>query len=368
MLRKHKSTAPNRILVYGMTDNLGGIETYLINQLLSLDKEKAVFDFVVDFPTMAYSDKAEKEGSRIYFIPAKSKGVFKQWKAFAKILREHPEYQKVYFNILDAGAAITMFIPWVMGRTIITHSHNGSTNKMKLHKLCRPFLNLFTHKRFACSQRAAVYMFGEKYKAQIIPNAIDVDKYDFNPQVRIEKRAELGVENHFVVCHIGRLSYQKNPKGLIEIFDALFQKDPTAVLLSVGSGEMNQEVYDFAKSKACYEAIRFLGHRHDIHEILQAADVFVLPSFYEGLPLVAIEAQAAGLPCLLSENISKETALTDTVTFLGLENAPAIWSEAILNAKTGNRISKKDEIIRAGYGLHHPAQAELSLKAYFEGD
>ncbi len=357
---------PNRILVYGMTDNLGGIETYLMNQLASLDRTKAVFDFVVDFPTMAYSEKATDLGSKIHFIPAKSKGVFSQWKAFYKVLKLHPEYKKIYFNILDAGAAVTMLIPWIMGREIIAHSHNGSTDKLKLHKICRPFLKFFTSKRYACSNIAAEYMFGKRHNALIIPNAIDTDKYDFNKNVRDSKRKELGIENKFVICHIGRLSLQKNPKGLIEIFDKLVEKDLSATLLSIGSGEMDNEIFEFAKSKKCYEFIRFLGKRNDVPQILQAADVFVLPSFYEGLPLVAIEAQAAALPCLVSENISKEVALTKNIKFLSIENNTENWVNEILKLKDFVRISTKDEIINLGYDINHPSKSQYELMRYFE--
>ncbi len=362
---EYLNAKPNRILVYGMTDNLGGIETYLINQLAMLDRSKAIFDFVTDFPTMAYSDKAKTMGSDIYFIPAKSKGIFAQWKAFYKILKIHPEYNKIYFNILDAGAAITMVVPWLMGRKIITHSHNGNTDKLKLHKICRPFLKLFTSKRYSCSAIAAEYMFGKKHNATIIPNAIDAEKYAFNDEIRQQKRKELGIENNFVICHIGRMSLQKNPKGLIEIFDKLIQKDSSAVLLSVGSGEMDDEISEFAKSKKCYGFIRFLNKRNDVNEILQAADVFILPSFYEGLPLVAIEAQAAGLPCLISENISRETAITENVKFLNIYSAEK-WVEEILKQKNFERKVTSDKIIKAGFDLKHHTDEEMQLKQYFE--
>ena len=215
------------ILVYGMTDNPGGIETYLMNQLRQLDREKVMFDFVTDFSTMAYADEATALGAKIYYIPAKSKGVFAHWKALSEILKAHPEYQKVYFNVLDAGAAITELIPWLFGRTIITHSHNGSTDRLRLHRLCRPFLNLFTKKRFACSALAAAYMFGKR-KAAVIPNMIAAADYAYDPSVRQEKRAALDVADRFVVCHVGRLSHQKNPLGVLDIFAEVYKNGGAA--------------------------------------------------------------------------------------------------------------------------------------------
>ncbi|MEE1238647.1 MAG: glycosyltransferase [Acutalibacteraceae bacterium] len=358
---------PERILVYGMTDNPGGIETYLINQLRALNPDKAVFDFVTDFPSMAYADEAEKLGAMIYYIPAKSKGVFSQWKAFAKILKAHPEYKKVYFNALDAGVALTEFVPWLFGRTIITHSHNGSTDKAKLHKFCKPLLNFFTSKRFACSKIAADYMFGNR-EVKIIPNMIDAEKYAYSPEIRQKKREELGIENNFVVCHIGRLSNQKNPMGLIDIFESVYKSDNSAVLLSVGSGEMENEVHSYASQKKANGSIRFLGRRSDISEILQAADVFVLPSFYEGLPIVAIESQAAGLPCILSENISTEVAITDNAYFLSLDAPISVWTEKILSFKNFNRTSKTSELAAGGYDYNRPSAAQIELLNYFEDE
>ena len=354
-----------RILVYGMTDNPGGIETYLMNQMRSLDSEKVKFDFITDFPNMVYAQEVENSGSKIYYIPAKSKGVLAHWRAFARVLRTHREYEKIYFNILDAGAAITMLIPWLYGRTIITHSHNGSTDKKQLHRLCKPFLNLFTKKRLACSRLAAEFMFGNQ-KAVVIPNAIRSDLFDFNEEIRAKKRKELDIETNFVICHIGRLSLQKNPKGLIDIFDILYRKDPKAVLLSVGDGEMKEELLQYASEKACFDGIHFLGKRQDISDILQAADVFLLPSFYEGLPIVAIEAQAAGLPCVLSSNVSKEAKITDLVYYLSLEQSLDEWADLIFSLKDFDRTSVRNEIIQSGYDVHYPCEAEIELKKYFE--
>lgn len=354
---------PERILVYGMTDNPGGIETYLMNQLRGLDREKVIFDFVTDFPTMTYADEATALGAKIYHIPAKSKGLFAHMKAMAAILRAHPEYKKVYFNILDAGAAFTEAVPWVMRRTVITHSHNGSTDKLRLHRLCRPFLNLFTKKRFACSALAATYMFGKR-KATVIPNMISAADYAYCPSARQSTRDALGIDENFVVCHIGRLSHQKNPLGVLDIFEEVYKKDPTALLLSVGTGEMEQEVHAYAEKKNLDRAVRFLGKRSDIAAILQAADVFLLPSFYEGLPIVAIEAQAAGLPLILSDAVSKESAITENVRFLSLADPPSVWADAILDCKHFERMPTGEDIAKAGYDRAHPSAAESELRRY----
>lgn len=354
-----------RILVYGMTDNLGGIETYVMNLFRSLDKNKVVFDFVTDFETMAYSEETSAMGSRIYHIPAKSKGVFKHWKAFAKVLKEHPEYKKVYFNILDAGAAITEFIPWLFGRTVVTHSHNNDTDKKRLHRICKPFLLLFTKKRYACSSQAAEYMFG-KHCTDIIPNVIDAEAFDYSPVLRQRKREELGVSDKYVICHIGRLSMQKNPIGLINIFDKIALKDDNAVLISIGSGEMDDEVHTYAEKKGLSEKIRFLGKRNDANELLQAADVFLFPSFYEGFGIVAIEAQAAGLPCVLSDRVPKDVTVTENVSFLSLDDPLDKWADKVLSFKDFKRKTCLKQIISSGYDKKHPSFELQKLEKYFE--
>lgn len=354
-----------RILIYGMTDNLGGIETYVMNLLRSVDKSKVAFDFVTDFSSMAYADEAESFGSVIYYIPAKSKGVFKHWRAFAKILKEHPEYKKVYFNILDAGAAVTEFIPWLFGRTVITHSHNDNTDKTLLHKLCRPFLLLFTKKRLACSEGAARFMF-KKHSAVVIHNAIEAENYAYSADKRDKKRKELNISDKFAVCHVGRLSYQKNPLRVIDIFDEVLKKDKDAVMISVGSGEMDDEVHSYAEQKGLSEKIMFLGKRNDANELLQAADVFLFPSFYEGFGIVAIEAQTAGLPCVLSDRVPKDVKVTENARFLSLELSDTVWADEILSLKNFVRKSCLNDIIKAGYDRKHPTDDLLELKKYLE--
>lgn len=356
----------NRILVYGMTNNLGGIETYLMNELGLLDKSKAIFDFVVDFPTMAYQKEADALGCRTYFIPAKSKGMLAQWKALWKLLRAHPEYKMLYFNILDAGAAVTMLIPWLLGRKILVHSHNNDTDKKRLHALCKPALNLFAKKRYACSQSAAAYMYGAK-KAEIIFNAIDTAQYAFSEETRGQKRRELNIEDRYVICHVGRLSRQKNVEGLLDIYREICETEKDAILISVGDGEDRDKIHQYAEKLGIRDRVMFLGKRDDVPQILQAADVFVLPSLYEGLGIAAIEAQAAGLPCILSTGVPRDAGIADNVEFLALDEEREVWKRRIMAYRGHERAKNAQEaLIAAGYDLGHPGEAQRRLLDYFE--
>lgn len=358
-----------RVLVYGMTYNLGGIESYLMNLLERLDPQQLQFDFVTDFAAIAYRDELEARGCRIYNIPAKSSGVLAQWRALHKTLRAHPEYHKIYFNVLDAGSAITMLIPWLMGRQIVTHSHSGDTDKQCLHRLTRPFLNLFTAKRCACSGLAADFLFGPRYRRQgkvgIIPNAIDTRKFRFDPARRTTVRLALSLEpSTRVILHVGRPSRQKNPFRLLDIFAAFRAAYPDSVLLYIGTGELETEVRAYAARTLPPAAVRFLGLRRDIPDLMFAADAFLLPSLYEGLPMVAVEAQAAGLPVLASDAVSTETALTPLVRFLSLDEPDRIWAEALAQSFLELRESPTSMLIDAGFDSASPSAAEKELVSY----
>ncbi|MCB5712147.1 glycosyltransferase family 1 protein [Lactonifactor longoviformis] len=357
-----------RILVYGMTNNPGGIETYLMNILRSLDKDRITFDFVTDFPEIVYKEEILSYNSKVFYIPPKGKKLFKHWTKLWRILREHPEYRIVYFNILDAGAAVTMLIPWMLKRRIIVHSHNGSTDKLRLHNYCRPLLNLFADKFVACSQLAASFMFGDNKKDEvlIVPNAIDIEQYKFNQHKRIRTRNLLNISGQFVVCHIGRISEQKNPYGLLKIFKEVLVRKPDSLLLYIGSGELEKEIHEYAVNIGIKDKIYFMGKRKDIPELLCASDVFLLPSFYEGLPIVGIEAQASALPCILSDTISKEIDITGDVIFCSLNKSPGEWANVILNCQNAKRISNINKLQERGYSLKEHSETYYKLLQFFD--
>ncbi len=355
----------NRILVYGMTSNPGGIESFVMNQYSLLDKSRAIFDFVVDFPEMCYEKYVREEGSEVYFISPKGKKLFSHWLALFRLLTSHPEYKKIYFNILDAGAVFTMLIPWLLGREIIVHSHNGSTQKKKLHKLCKPFLKIFAKKCLACSKAAAQYMF-DTTEIDVIPNAIDCEKYRFNEKVRADKRTELGLdENTLALCFVGRLSYQKNVHFLISVFEEVSKKDKNAVLLIAGDGEEKEKMLETAKALGIEEKIRFLGKRNDVNEILQAADAYIMTSHFEGLSVVAVEAQAAGLPCVFSDGMSEETKINSNVIFVPLKESAEHWADKVLRQAKLQRETEQSLLQRAGYDLSYPNKSQTELLEYF---
>jgi len=359
----------DKILVYGMTSNPGGIESYLLSVLELFRDDKLHFDFVTDFSAVAWKEQLEEYGAEIYFIPPKGKGMLKHWKALWKLLKEHPGYKQVYFNVLDAGAAITMLVPWIKRRKIITHSHNGSTDKKVLHYICRPWMRAMTKKYVGCSHLAAAFMFGENIEkrrtVEIVPNAINSTKFQYNQEIRAKKRQELGIDDRFVVLHVGRLTRQKNPIGLIDIFEQLVHLDSSAVLVSVGTGDAEEQVKQYIRKKDLNSDIHLLGVRNDVAELMQAADVFLLPSLYEGLPIVCVEAQATGLPCVISDNITSEVDLTGRVTFLSLNLGKREWASELLRQRKRARESDVSQLISAGYDSQHNVERKKILERIF---
>lgn len=337
------------VLVYGMTDNAGGIETYLTGLFRRLQGKSVQFGFVSDFPSVSGGEELRAGGAELHFIPAKSRDLRGHLAGMWRILRQHPEYETVYFNILDAGAAVTMLPVALLGRRIVVHSHNGSTDKVRLHRLCRPVLKLMARGRAACSRLAADYMFGTDRNVLIVPNAIDGGKYAFREDIRRRVRQDLGLGEKPVFIHVGRISRQKNPLGLIDIFEAIHAGRPDAVLLSVGGGEMAEEFQAYIAKKGLQDSVRCLGARDDVAELLQAADVFLLPSLYEGLPISLLEAQAAGLPCIVSDVITDEAAVTELVQPLSLDDGPEVWADAALAELGKPRKDTREQLIRAGF-------------------
>ena len=354
-----------KILVYGMTDNAGGMESYVMTMYRNISKDVIQFDFVTDWQTMAYEDEVKKNGSAVYHIPKKSESLFGQFKAFSKILRKHKEYKKVYFNIMNAGAFLNMLAPILYGRNIIVHSHNDFDEKVRLHKTFKGVMNFFADIKLACSYGAAKHMFTKwdikKENYTIINNAIEVERFIFDNDKRQEKRAELGIENKFAVLHVGRIVNQKNPIFIIDTFSELLKIKPDSVLLYVGAGDMEKQVKARAEELGISASIQFLGERKDIPELLFAADVFLFPSIFEGFGIAAIEAQAADLMCFVSDRLPKCVKTTEKICFLDVEQSASIWAKEIAEYQVKERTNRADDITRSGYNIKNEIEKLISI-------
>ena len=345
-----------RVLVYGMTNNRGGIESYLMNYFTAMVKRgNIIFDFVTDYSEIAYKERIESLNGKIYFIPSRRGNLLKHMQQLRAIVRKN-EYKYIYFNILSASEVFTVASVWGMpGKKIVVHSHNNSVKTIKRHKMLRPLLNVIADIKLSCSVSAAEFMFGKSKlkQVQIIHNAIFIDKYIYSDSIRRKTREEMNLCKEFVVGHIGRLFYQKNTLFLLDIFSELVKKNQNSVLLIAGDGEDRELVEENIRKKKLEDKVKLLGMRDDIPRLLQAFDVFVLPSRFEGLPVVAIEAQAAGLHCFCSNKITKDVDITGNVKFIDLERTAEDWSDAILSHRKYQRKLLSEELNKAGYGIEN---------------
>lgn len=360
------------VLIYGMTNTPGGIESYILSVIKSLNN-KIYFSVVTDFDKVAYEEILKNYNVEIHYIPPKSKSLIKHIRAFYKILKNHREYTTVYFNVMDAICIFTEIVPFVMQRKIITHSHTANAlcgKKRRLHMICRPLLNLISSKKAACSNDAAEFMFGSSKDTVIIKNAIDIKKYAYNIHVREKLRAEMNIKNKIALCHVGRICPEKNQEKIIEVFKEFTNSDKNSVLIFVGTGDISIEnkLKKRAHELCIDENIIYLGARDDVHEILQAADVFLLPSLFEGIPIAAIEAQAAGLHLVVSDNVSRNVDVTGNVTFIPVDKSKKntqLWAEAVYNAAMQSRTDTTHAISDKGFDINSSEERDIQLLKIF---
>ena len=214
--------------------------------------------------------------------------------------------------------------------------------------MLRPFSKVYATDYMCCSELAGRWLFGDKAydsgKVYLLNNAIDLDKFKYNESLRKKKRKELGIsEDTLVIGHIGRFVAQKNHTFLIDIFNELHKKNPSSLLLLVGQGPLKEEMENKVKEFKLNGSVRFLGQRNDANELYQVFDVFCLPSLYEGLPVVGVEAQASGILCILSDDMTKETKVLESTKFNSLENNSLNWAELILNSVESYKRSNTSE-------------------------
>ncbi len=351
---------PIRVLHVVTHMNRGGLETMIMNYYRHIDRTKIQFDFLTHRDGKKdYDDEIQKLGGKIYHLPTLNpldkKGYLKKLDDF---FREHPEY-KIVHSHLDCMSAYPLRAAKKYGVSVrIAHAHSTSEEKKDLKYLIKLYskrkIPVYATDLFACSQKAGEWMFGNR-DFTVMKNAINCEKYLYSESIAVEVKRELGIEGKFVVGHVGRFSIPKNHKFLIDIFRQIYTQNPNAVLLFVGEGVLMDEIKQKVKEYQLEQAVKFLGLRDDVERIMQAMDVFVFPSLYEGLGIVAIEAQVAGIPCIVSESIPQEVKITNNLSFLNVESSAKTWAQKVLEV---NRPKEKttDLIEKSGYDIKKNSQ------------
>ncbi|OBZ09820.1 glycosyl transferase family 1 [Bacillus sp. FJAT-27264] len=346
---------PVRILhVFGIM-NCGGAETFIMNIYRNIDRNKIQFDFIVHSQDKGYYDDEIKAlGGKKYVVPKfKGTNLLNYRKAWKDFFEAHSEYRVIHSHIRST-ASVFLNTAQKNGLKTIIHSHSTSSGgglSGFVKDLLQLPLRYITDYRFACSTDAGRWLFGKK-DFSIIKNAIKVEDYIYNPEVRDIYREVLGIKDRYVIGHIGRFYEPKNHFFIIDVFKSIHETDSNSVLLLVGDGNLRPEVENKIQELGLQNQVIFTGIRKDIPELLQAMDVFLFPSLYEGLGIVLIEAQAAGLPCVLSETLPSEVSITELVKCISLKETVEIWANQVLKYKDFNYRTDTSRLIKGnGYDV-----------------
>ena len=346
---------PIRILHVVTYMGRGGLETMLMNYYRHIDRDLVQFDFLTHRQERAaYDDEIESLGGIIYRLPRLVPWSRTYQYALDTFFKSHPEYRIVHVH-QDCLSSVILKVAQRNGVPVrIAHSHSSAQDKnlkypIKLYY--RRLIPRFATDLFACGKDAGDWMFGGA-TFQVLNNAIDAASYRYDLQKASQMRQNLNIpQNALVIGHVGRFSPPKNHEFLVDIFAALYKTVQNVFLLLVGDGDLRPKIEEKVRSLGLTEHILFTGIRSDVPDLLQAMDVFVFPSLYEGLPVTMVEAQAAGLPCVISEQIPRDCDLTELVHRISLDDDPALWAEQILSVKTSLRKDTGEQIVAAGFDI-----------------
>ncbi len=329
---------PIRVLHVVGAMNRAGTETMLMNIYRNIDKSKVHFDFISYSQLDAhYDEEIKKLGGRVIRL-SNTQSV----KEIFDVIKKYGPYEVVHSHTLFHCGIANVAAKLAGIKVRIAHAHTTSDRSDTFIRrvyisLMRYVINIFSTHLLACSNEAGKYLFGErglkKLKYMYFPNLIDYSKFLKEPREEVNKfKIEEGLENSIVIGHIGRFIESKNHKFLLRVMKELIIKDNAIKLLLVGDGDLRPQIEQLAKKEGIYDNIRFVGIRDDIHTMLHSMDIFVFPSIYEGLGLVLLEAQASGLPCIVSEAIQPEGDLKlELVTKLSLDDGADVWADKIMD-------------------------------------
>lgn len=351
--------------------NRGGAETMIMNIYRKIDRSKIQFDFVVHREEKgAFDSEIRKLGGRIFRAPQfKGGNLFQYAGWWMYFLNKHKEFCIIHSHIRSTAF---IFIPIAKRNKIISiiHSHSSSEGKGVKADIKRCFeypLRWQGDFFIGCSEQAGKWLFGnrvvhsDRYKT--IPNAVDQDKYNLDYHIREKYRNEFGSSDEILFIHIGRMEGVKNHFFLIDIFKDLLKQIDKSKLLLVGDGSLKNNLIKYVKDLGISEKVVFLGIRDDIPNLLMLTDCFLFPSKWEGIPVSVIEAQAAGLPCFISDKINQEVKVTETVTFLPIDRGTKIWVDKIIKSDLSRKDTSMD-MKKSGYDVNKSANEIQQL--YFE--
>lgn len=362
---------PIRVLVAGMTNRAGGIESFLMDYCERLVDEGFHFDFLSRFPDCSYAERIVKMGGTIYSVTRRSKNPIKFYREIRAFFENHAdEYDAIWDNecMMNDITPLLYAKRYGIARRIY-HSHctNSADWSLKgriqwvLHQYHRMMIERIATDFWACSESAVDWAFPRSVRKKqlfhIIPNAICLERFRHYPLVRQQYREQLGLAQSYVVGNVGHLCNVKNQSFLLNAFSLYYHKYADAILLLVGDGKEQEMLERKAKRLGMEQAVRFLGSRSDVPNVLQAMDLYAMPSRFEGLGIAAVEAQVSGLPCILSDKIPRNVQFRQNVEFISIDKAER-WSEAMERFRNQGevRTDGSADAMAAGYDIQVEAE------------
>lgn len=344
----------------------GGIESMLMNYYRQIDRTRFQFDFLVNKEKPGFFDEEVRAlGGRIFQSPGVAPHQYAAYMSYMKqLLAKHPEIKALHAHN-EAMQLFALEGAKKAGLPVrIAHAHNTHLPKdfkLPVKVVCKQFIPMAATDYWACGADAGVYYFGEKLWQQCgvtLHNAIDLSRFCYRPQVRTEMREKYGLNGKLVVGCVARFMVQKNHTRLLDIFAALKQQCPDSCLVLVGEGELRPELERKAARLGITEEVHFVGVQSDTSVWYQAMDVFVMPSLFEGLPVVGIEAQASGLPCIFSTGVTEEVLITAQSRRIALEETNEVWAKMIYAGwkETADRTQAASQVRAAGYDIKQEAR------------
>ena len=356
-----KESSPIRVLHVVTYMGRGGLETMLMNYYRQIDRNRVQFDFLVHRSfTADYDPEIIKLGGKIYHLPRLNPLNPIYLKKLDVFFEEHPEYQIIHVH-QDCMSSVVLKEAERYGvRVRIAHSHSSNQSKdlkYPVKLLYRNFISNYATDLFACSSIAGKWMFcGTPFS--VLNNAVDSKKFKFNSEIRAKTREQICVRDDWtVIGHVGRFDAAKNQTFLLDVFSEVVKLEPKAKLLLVGDGPLRNQIENKAVVLGLSDHVIFTGVRSDVPDLMQAIDILVFPSKNEGLPVTLVEAQAAGLPCVISDSIPRDAVITkNLVTTLSLRDSPVIWAEHVLSKKQEARSDHSEEVKAAGFDIRETAK------------
>ncbi len=356
--------APTKVLIAGMTHTFGGMESYVMNLYRHIDRNLIQFDFINNIPEekIPCQDEIQTLGGNVFDVPIIRKGLIKHYIGLHKVFHSN-KYKALYYHRSDRLKNIDIFqyARWNNVPIRILHSHAvfneikvSGIQKIRELSVHKKKDSLITH-RFACSKEAGEWMFEEE-PFQVVPNGIDIEKFDYNAAVRQKIRTENGITREKVYGTVARLEEVKNPLFLIDVFYEIHKLQPESRFWHVGRGPLKAAMQEKIDSLGLRDSYFLLGAKENVSDYLNAMDLFIFPSKHEGFGIALLEAQTSGLKCLASDTIFETVNVTGNVTFCSLQESAGTWAETAVKLSDYSRESGKSPLLCAKYDIRQTAK------------